>query len=342
MPMPDDEHDFAAQGRRSRSVDGVALPPVAALATSSEQIPEPGAMAGGCAYEPKWDGFRFLVATDERGRARAWSRQGNRLDARFVDVLDAVTDQVPAGVVLDGEVVVWREGRLDFSALLRRRDPAVDPATFLVFDVLAVEGRDVRQRPWQERRALLETMADSWSPPIQLTPVTYDVAVAREWFDDWRTVGVEGLVVKARAGRYEAGRRAWVKVKSRETTEVVIGAVTGPREAPETIVGGRFDAAGVLRIVGRSTPLGRVSSTAVAAAVRSYAHPFDDGAHPWPPRIRSGVWGLDEKVSIHRVHPTLVAEVSADAALDAGRFRHAFRFVRVRPDLDVTDVDLTH
>ena len=133
---------------------------------------------------------------------------------------------MPDGVVLDGELVVSINGRLDFDALQKRLVTtsaararhliAAIPASYVAFDLLAVGGVDLRTQCWATRRSRLEQLAAGWSPPLQLTPVTYDAAEAREWFEVLpAAIGVEGLVLKPTAARYAGGRRSsWAKVNS--------------------------------------------------------------------------------------------------------------------------------
>jgi ATP-dependent DNA ligase len=150
---------------------------------------------------------------------------------------------------------------------------------------------------------------------------------------DYRSAGIEGLVVKAAAGVYVPGRRDWIKVKSRETVEVILGAVTGPINRPDTVVVGLVRD-GVLTIVGKSVPLSRAQAASLAA-VLSPAGPD----HPWPDEISSSRFGSSKsKVALTKVDPVVVAEVSADSALQAGAFRHPVRFVRHRPELSVEDL----
>lgn len=304
------------------------------LARAAEQVPGPGELRGGAVYEPKWDGYRLVLVHDSCG-VTAWSRQGKDLSARFPDVAAAATTRLPVGSVIDGEVVIWHEGRLSFDALQSRLTASASqlvarvsalPASYLAFDVLAAGGEDLRGWPWRERRAALEALAP-WRPPLQLSPATTSREEALGWFEDWRAAGVEGLVAKGAESQYEPGGRRWVKVKSRHTQEVVIGAVIGPLNAPEAIVCGlRRD--GELVEAGRSTPLTSAQSRSLAQLLRQPRTP-----HPWPEHIGAGHFG-GGKVAITRVEPLLVAEVSADAALTDGRFRHPVRFVRHRPDLD--------
>jgi ATP-dependent DNA ligase len=319
----------------------LAGPVGVALTKPSAAVPRPGALPGGCRYEPKWDGFRLVVVRDGRA-TRLWSRQGRDLTAAFPDVAGAAAAQLPPGTVVDGEVVVWHGDRLDFGLLQRRLGTApgriaalvrAHPASYVAFDLLAVAGVDQRTRPLRERRSGLEAVAGSWRPPLQLSPVTDDPAEAARWARDYRAAGVEGLVVKGAAGRYLAGRRDWLKVKSWESTEVVVGGVLGPVGRPRQLVAGRYRD-GELVVVGRSGPL----SPAQAADLATALTPAGPG-HPWPDRIGTGRFGGGRlSVELTRVEPSLVVEVSADAALHAGVFRHQLRYVRRRPDLRPGDL----
>jgi len=320
---------------------GLIGPVPVALAKATEQVPRADALPGGCVYEPKWDGFR-LVAVRDTTAVTLWSRQGKDLTARFPDVARAAAAQLPAGSVVDGEVVIWAGDRLDFGLLQRRLItglpglPALvraHPASFVVFDVLADARRDVRRLSLVQRRRRLERLAAEWSPPMQLCPQTTDRDEALSWISDFRPAGVEGLVVKAAGGAYLPGRRDWLKVKSRETTEVIVGGVIGSLGRPSQLVAGRYRD-GELRVVGRSTPLNRAQAAELAAVLAPAA-----GEHPWPERIGSGAFGGGRlSVPMVRVAPIAVAEVSADAALTAGVFRHPLRFLRLRPDLSPADV----
>ncbi|RZU33907.1 ATP-dependent DNA ligase [Blastococcus saxobsidens] len=330
------------------SVPGLpALPPELAgpvavqLAKPVREIPQPTALSGGCRYEPKWDGYRLVIVRD-RSSTRLWSKQGRDLTDRFPDLAAAAVAQLPPGSVVDGEVVIWHDDRLDFGLLQRRMvtaagriaaQVAAAPASYVAFDLLATGGEDLRRSTFARRRAGLEGLAARWAPPMQLSPVTADPVEARRWFDDFRPAGVEGLVVKGAATRYAPGRRDWLKVKSWETTEVLAGGVIGPIGRPGQLVAGQYRG-GELVVVGRTSPLTPEQSAELAGVLRPAA---DD--HPWPERIGTGRFGGGRlSVPLTRVEPTAVVEVSADAALQAGVFRHPLRFVRVRPDLHADDL----
>ena len=150
---------------------------------------------------------------------------------------------------------------------------------------------------------------------------------------DYRPAGIEGLVVKAGDSVYTPGRRARIKVKRRETTEVLIGGVTGSLERPDTIVAGlvRDDE---LHLVGRSTPLTKTQAEAPGKALTP-AGPD----HPWPDVISSTPFGASrDKVPLVKVEPLIVVEVSADSALQGGGYRHPLRYVRPRFDLAPEDL----
>jgi ATP-dependent DNA ligase len=304
-------------------------------------IPPANALTGGCLYEPKWDGYR-LVVVRQGSSTRVWSKQGRDLTDRFPDVAAAALAQIPAGTVVDGEVVIWNGDRLDFGLLQRRMITATSriaalvaahPASYVAFDLLATGGSDLRGLRLSRRRAELERLAARWTPPLQLSPATSDRDEARGWFQDFRAAGVEGLVVKGAGTRYAPGRREWLKVKSWETTEVIAGGVIGTLGAPSQLVAGRYRN-GELVVVGRTSPLTPAQSAELAAVLA----PARNG-HPWPERIGTGAFGGGKlSVPLTRVTPTAVVEISADAALQAGVFRHPLRFVRVRPDLRPEDL----
>jgi ATP-dependent DNA ligase len=235
----------------------------------------------------KFDGFRAvcLIGSDE---VWLFSRQGKDLSRYFPDVLAAAAGQVPPGSVVDGELVVWSDDRLDFDALqlrmvtARAALPALvreRPASLVGFDVLAVAGQDTRGLPFADRRALLKELARSWVPPLYLSPVTRDRAVAETWFKEMPATGVEGLLIKAGSQAYEP-RRIWLKVKSRDVVDVVCAAVIGPMSRPQSIVAG-LPVNGRLWIVGRSTALTAKAARELAAHLR-----LPQGPHPWPEASR--------------------------------------------------------
>lgn len=311
-----------------------------ALVRSVETVPMPASLPGGCVYELKWDGFRGVLRRT-KDSAELWSRKGVDLSWRFPDIIAAALTQVPVGTVLDGELCVWLDGRLDWGQLQRRLGSTaqiaerarISPASYVAFDIISAAGVDLRTQPWAARRTLLEQVGADWQPPLQPTPVTLDRDEAEQWARDYRPQGIEGLVIKGTATRYAPGRSStWLKWKARQSEEVIVGAVTGSFDQPQAVIAGRLTPDRQLVTVGRSTAL----TPAQAAELASVLTPVDPASHPWPEQI-TGFFG-GPPVTLRHLDPVLVAEISADAALQQGRWRHAIRFVRLRPDLVPADV----
>lgn len=234
------------------------LPIEPMLAAPVDRLPGSHALPGGCAFEPKFDGYRALVHLDEDGRVLIQSRRGAVITDSFPDIAGAAAEQLPSGTVIDGELVVLgQSGVLEFEALQRRlgagaqlarRLALAQPASFVAFDLLAHHGSDHRSKPFRSRRRLLERLMGDCRPPLQLTPQTTDVDVARRWVEQYATaaVGLEGVVAKGLDQSYEPGRRGWLKYRVRNTHEVILGAVTGNLTAPGRLVLGMMSPAGEL------------------------------------------------------------------------------------------------
>src|SRR5690349_11398110 len=167
------------------------------LAKSVADIPDPAKHPDdehpGLIFEPKWDGFRCLVFKDG-DQVHLASRNTKPLTRYFPEVVAAMQNELPARCVLDGELVVVTGERLDFEALQERIHPAksrIDmlaretPASFVAFDLLALDDTSFVDRPLAERRSALEETLRDAAPPVHLTPVTTEVPVARQWFEQF-------------------------------------------------------------------------------------------------------------------------------------------------------------
>jgi ATP-dependent DNA ligase len=180
---------------------------------------------------PKWDGFRCL-AFNTGGRVILQSRQERTLTRQFPEVVDAV-GQLHAEVVLDGELVLWVDGRLNFDALQRRLTPPRQRrdrsprASYVVFDVLAFGQIDLRSRPYTTRRSILELLLRGIAVPsgLVLTPMSTEQGVVEAWLANHSAAGIEGVVAKRRAQPYRSGRSGWRKIRTRRTLEAVVGGV---------------------------------------------------------------------------------------------------------------------
>ncbi|MEV0715112.1 ATP-dependent DNA ligase [Asanoa sp. NPDC050611] len=309
----------------------------------------------GWAYEPKWDGWRQL-AWVRAGRVQLQTRNGHAIGLQFPDITRALRAALPAGTVLDGELVVWDEGRdrTSFSLLQRRaaagggRAPQLArqfPAHYVVFDVLGTAEESLLPAPLRERRDRLEELFADVPNQLVLCPQSDSVTVAREWMDTWVTTGIEGIVAKRRDQRYRAGRGGWRKLRVRGTAEAVIGGVTGWLTAPQTVLVGQYDGNGRLRYTGRSMPLTDEQRAELAPLLsRPVATRRGEPVrHPWPqplPPSWSASWQRPEAQAYVQVEPAVVAELLVDTAIERGRYRHPVRHVRVRRDLSVYDVPL--
>ena len=201
------------------------------------------------------------------------------------------------GTVLDGEAVIWSGTRLDFDLLQRRlvNTPrkvaslaAMHPASLMVFDVLAHHGDDLRRQPLHQRRALLEELAKSWTPPLQLSPATTDEATARRWFTDYRPAGIEGLVVKG--GRLHLHPGSADVDQGQEPRDHRGDHRRGDRQ-PRAARDHRRRSRprGELQIVGRTTPLSRTQAAELAGLLTP-AGPD----HPWPDEVSSSRFGASK------------------------------------------------
>lgn len=316
--------------------------PVAVMLAKTGEVPRATPGGPAYAYEWKYDGFRQTVVSTDAG-VTLYSRSGTNLSVAFPDVVEAVTAQVPPGVVLDGEVCIFSDGSFSFDQLQHRmvsrpeaaaRLARQHPASYIAFDILAVGGIDVRHLSWRDRRGLLDELAASFTPPIQASPYVDDYKTAIGWLAELPP-GIEGIVSKNQRSAYKPGDRGWIKTKILHVSDAIVGAVIGPISRPDALVAGRYTAAGRLRIVGRSTPL----NTRQAAQLAEVLTAVPAAEHPWPNEIGSGHFG-GGSVAITHVDPVVVIEIAADTALQAGRHRHAIRFVRLRADLSAADITL--
>ena len=227
------------------------------LAKLTESIPD----EGGFLYEPKWDGFRALVF---RGETDVFiqSRDLRPLDRYFPDVHDVCLNLLPPGCVLDGEIVIASPHGLDFDTLQMRLHPAASrvamlakqtPASFVAFDLLAVDGRDIRTSPQQERRAALERLLSKVKPPIYLTPATRDRATASDWLVRFEGAGLDGVIAKPDGLPYQPGKRAMLKIKHSRTADCVVAGFRWHKSGNDAIGSlllGLFDDRGRLQHVG--------------------------------------------------------------------------------------------
>jgi ATP-dependent DNA ligase len=327
------------------------MPPVAPMLSKAvKQIP-----AGpGFLYEPKWDGFRCVVFRDG-DEIELGSRNERPFSRYFPELVDAVRAELPPRCVLDGEIILTRGDRLDFEALQQRIHPAQSrirllatetPASFVAFDALALGDESLLNRPFGERRRLLEEALAGAKPPIHLTRVTDDAAVAREWFDSFEGAGLDGVVAKSVDLPYRQDERIMFKVKHERTADCVVAGFRWHKSGPVigSLLLGLYDDSGDLQHVGviGSFPMARRASLAEEIA------PLRENAldgHPWrgwaeaeaqaSGRMPGAVsrWNAKKDLSWEPLRPERVVEVRYEH-MEGTRFRHTAQFVRWRDDRD--------
>jgi ATP-dependent DNA ligase len=293
-----------------------------------KELPE----ANGWQFEPKWDGFRGVLENDG-GELALWSRNERPL-LRYFPELRPLGDLLPPHSALDGEIVIARDGVLDFDSMQMRLHPAESrvrklsaeiPADFVVFDLLLWKGKPVHKKPLEERRKELERLAEGF----RLSPTTDDTDEAQEWLNSFEAAGLDGVIAKRLGLPYLPGSRDGVlKVKPHKTADCVIVGVRW-KEKPTRI------ATLLLGLYGKGGKIDYVGSAAVAASrhkeifdrVQPLLKGAADRSFSEPNR-----WGTGE-LEQSAVRPELVAEVRYDK-VQGNRFRHGSRFIRFRDDKD--------
>ena len=329
------------------------------LAKLVDSIPS----TGGLLFEPKWDGFRSIIfrSADD---VYIQSRDLKPLDRYFPELHEVLLDRLPPGCVLDGEIVIATANGLDFDSLQLRLHPAASrvaklaaamPSSFVAFDLLAVDGQSIMDRPQHERRDALERLLAKAQPPVYLTPMTRDRDVAAEWLRRFEGAGLDGVIAKPEDTTYQPGKRAMFKIKHARTADCVVAGFRWHKKEPG-IVGslllGLFDDQGQLHHVGVTSsftmakrkqlvdelePLRKDALASHPWAAWADAVPSADHAAP-SQRMPGGKsrWSAGKDLSWEPVRIERVCEVKYDH-MQGDRFRHAATFLRWRPDKQPQD-----
>ncbi len=311
-------------------------------------------------FEPKWDGFRALVFRDG-DEILIQSRDEKPLDRYFPELLDPIRSTLPSRCVLDGEIVIVQNNELDFDALQLRLHPAASrvnllsrqtPASFVFFDLLCRDDRDLRAETFQTRRRELESMLSSAPPPIHLTPATEDRSIASDWFRRFEGAGLDGVIAKPASGTYEPNKRVMLKVKHERDCDCVVAGFRWHKKGDRTLVGslllGLFDDAGALQHVGVCASF----STEKRRQLAEFLEPYRTdalAAHPWKHWAEQGTgedvkrmpggqsrWSQGKDLSWEPLRPELVVQVAYDH-MQGDRFRHTAQFRRWRTDKKPSD-----
>ena len=319
------------------------------LAKATHELPD----GDGFMFEPKWDGFRCIVFRDG-DEVELGSRNERPLVRYFPELVDPLRDQLPDRCVLDGELVVAGPDGLAFGDLQQRIHPAESrirrlateiPASYVTFDLLAIDDRDLRPEPLSERRHLLEDALDGARPPIHLTPHTTDLKVAEDWFERFEGAGLDGVMAKRLDDPYVEGKRTQIKVKPKRTADCVVAGfrIHKSGDGVGSLLLGLYDDAGTLHHVGVATSFKAAFRPELALEIAPLRDDALEG-HPWrewatqdgsggrQPGAPSR-WNAKKDLAWEPLRTERVVEVAYDH-MAGDRFRHATRLVRWPPDRD--------
>jgi ATP-dependent DNA ligase len=287
--------------------------------------------ADGWQYEPKWDGFRGILENLD-GEVHLWSRNARPL-LRYFPELAALGERLPPRSAVAGEIVIERDGALDFDALQMRLHPAESrirrlsaeiPAGFVAFDVLLWDGEAFHDRPLEERREKVRTL------PFDVSPATLDRDEALRWLDRLEVAGFDGVIAKRLGFPYLPGSREAVqKVKGEKTADCVVVGVTWSEKGT-----GIASLALGLFVDGKLQPVGSAPAAGKKRAeILERVEPLLGPDPERKPRGAPSRWKPKADLEWSSVPPELVVEVRYDK-WQKGRFRHNARFLRFRPDKD--------
>ena len=329
-------------------------PPLAPMLSSAADALPGG---DGWQFEPKWDGFRTLVFRDG-AEILLQSRDEKPMNRYFPEVIAPLAAALPERSVVDGEIVIVGAHGLDFEALLLRIHPAASrvkllaeesPASFVVWDLLAIGDEDLREAPLAVRRERLERVLRGDTPAVRLSPATRDRALAEDWFRRFEGAGLDGVMAKRLDEPYRPGERTMIKVKHQRTADCVVAGFRWHKKGPGTMIGslllGLYDDEHTLHHVGVAAAFSnevRKQLVTELAPLRTNAlagHPWRDWAEAEAEASAAGQrmpgatsrWNRGKDLSWEPLRPERVCEVAYDH-MQGTRFRHAAQFLRWRPD----------
>jgi len=328
------------------------MPPVSPMLAKAVATIPPDA-----SYEPKWDGFRSICFRDDFD-VELGSRNERPLTRYFPELVAAVRAELPTRCVIDGEIVLpirtATGTRLHFEALQQRIHPADSrvqmlaqktPASFIAFDLLALDDEDYTSRPFSERRAALVDALAGSGPSIHVTPATTDMATAQRWFTEFEGAGLDGLIAKPLTVAYLPDKRVMFKIKPERTADCVVAGYRVHKSSDEAIGSlllGLHKDDGTLASVGVIGAFPMAKRRALFTELQSLVTTFDE--HPWnwaahmsgertPRRNEGSRWNAGKDLSFVPLRPEWVVEVRYDH-MEGERFRHTAQFNRWRPDRD--------
>src|SRR2546421_2546654 len=300
------------------------MPPVAPML--SKAVPE---IPPDASYEPKWDGFRTIVFRDG-DEVEMGSRNERPMTRYFPELVAAAKTELPERCVVDGEIVLATADGLDFEALQLRLHPAASrvallaertPASFVAFDLLALGDEDRTERPFAQRRALLEEALRHARPPVHVTPATTDRELALRWFELFEGAGLDGVVAKPLDGTYLPDQRAMFKIKHVRTADCVVAGYRLHKSGPDAIGSlllGLHTDDGSLASVGVIGAFPMATRKSLFVEMQALVTTFEE--HPWnwadrmadvrnPRDYEGSRWNAGKDLSFVPLRPDRVVEV---------------------------------
>jgi ATP-dependent DNA ligase len=285
------------------------------------------------------------------------SRNTKSLTRYFPEVVEALQRQLPARCVLDGELFVAIGSRLEFEVLQERIHPAASrikllsentPASYVAFDMLALGDKDLTQRPFSERRALMEQMLTELDGPTYLTRTTLDPAEAEAWFEQYEGAGLDGVMAKPMGATYAQNGRTMLKIKHARTADVVVAGYRLHKNSTEerpllgSLLLGLY-ADGKLQHIGVAASFTEARRAELVEELQPLV--CDISEHPWgewavwaianPDRVpgTQSRWSNGKDLSFTPLRPERVLEVGYEH-MEGRRFRHTAQFKHWRLDRD--------
>jgi ATP-dependent DNA ligase len=317
----------------------MTFPEPAAIAPMEARLVDALPTGPDWAYEPKWDGFR-CIAYCEGDAITLVSKSGKPLGRYFPEVVAMLASIKEKRFVLDGELTIATGDSLSFAALQMRLHPAesrirklaaATPATFILFDCLALGKRELVGADFAARRTALESFhAKAATDRLMLSPMTRDGAQAEGWLARGGSA-LDGVIAKRLDLDYRPGERAMAKVKQHRSADCVVGGFRyagDTRKAVGSLLLGLYDGDGKLDHVGFTSSFDAAGKRALLDRVEPLIEPpgFTGDAPGGQSR-----WSTERSTQWQPLRPELVAEVRYDQVTGC-RFRHGTTFLRWRPD----------
>lgn len=318
----------------SLRMDKRAQPPAPMEALIAAELPDGDSWQ----YEPKWDGFRCIARRDGE-KVEMISRSGKPLGRYFPEVLNMLGRVTEEEFVLDGELIIAQDDRLDFEALQMRLHPAESrirklatetPAMLMLFDVLRVGAKSLDEKPLSDRRKALERFYNGNTVKgLLLSPSTNDREIALDWLQ--RSGGaLDGVIAKRLDQPYRFGERAMVKVKQLRTADCVVGGFRYAEKKREvgSLLLGLYDDEGLLHHVGFTSAIPAKEKRGLTTRLETLIKPpgFTGNAPGGSSR-----WNTERTGQWEPLKPKLVVEIRYDQ-VTGSRFRHGTALLRWRPD----------